>query len=180
MILTHQSRIHNLMTRANYDVQRAMIDEEKAYKGTEGSGGRYSRITMERIRGAVEPLVRGMFFVYEAPLTSPIRGTSGFADEFEKGGIRDSQGRSLKDLDLNRRLLRYPLSYLIYSDAFDELPGAAKEYFYDRANAILSGDDTSDAFAHLSETDRGAILEILKETKPEFAAIMDAAVSTGE
>jgi len=170
MTLTHQVRIHNLITRANYEVQKAVIDEEKAYKELAKPGSRYSAITTERIRGAVEPLVRGMFFVNEAGLTAPVHGESGFAEDFAKTGVRDSKNRSLKDLDLQKRFLRYPLSYLIYSESFDALPGAARDYFYDRAKSILMGEDESSAFDHLSKADRAAILEILQETKPEFAS----------
>ena len=125
---------------------------------------------MERIRASVDPLVRGMFFVNEAPLTDSVRGVSGFTADFEKSGVRDSRGRSLKDLDLNRRFLRYPLSYLIYSEAFDALPAPAKDYFYKRARKILSGADTTN-FGHLSAEDRTAILEILEDTKPDFVRV---------
>jgi hypothetical protein len=159
--LTHQTRIHNLITRANYETLQALHDAENA--GSSGSG-----VTAERIRSAVEPLVRGMFFVNEAPLTDSVRGVSGFAEEFEKNGKRDHKGRSLKDLDLNRRFLRYPFSYLIYSPAFDALPAPAKNYFYERARAILAGTDTAN-FGHLSAEDRAAISEILIDTKPDFA-----------
>jgi len=165
--LTHQTRMHNLITRANYETLRALHDEEIASGGALEPGKPYSRITTERIRSAVEPLVRGMFFVNEAPLTDTIRGVSGFAAEFEKSGVRDHKGRSLKDLDLHRRFLRYPLSYLIYSEAFDALPDPAKNYFYERARKILSGGDAAD-FGHLSAEDRAAILEILEDTKPDF------------
>jgi hypothetical protein len=166
--LTHQTRMHNLMTRANYETRRAMRDEENANSARSRPSESYSDITAERIRDAVEPLVRGMFFVNEAPLTHSVRGTSGFAADFEKSGVRDRKGRSLKDLDLNRRFLRYPLSYLIYSPAFDALPRPAKELFYARAITILSGADAAD-FKHLSAEDRAAIFEILMDTKPDFA-----------
>jgi len=168
--LTHQTRIHNLITRANYETLRALHDEEVANAGVTQSGKEFSAVTKERIRGAVEPLVRGMFFVNEAPLTEPVRGVSGFAAEFEKRGVRDRKGRSLKDLDLNRRFLRYPLSYLIYSEAFDALPGPAKDYFYERTRKILSGADAVD-FRHLSAEDRDAIREILEDTKPDFLRV---------
>jgi len=169
MTLTHQSNIHNLITRANYDTQQAIAQEESAYAGiARRAGDGYSALTNERIRAAVEPLVRGMFFVNEAPMTEPVRGVSGFAAEFEKGGIRDRKGRSLKDLDLNRRFLRYPLSYIIYTEAFDALPDAARKYFYQRTRAILSGAETAKSFAHLSPDDRTAIHEILMDTKPEY------------
>jgi len=170
MALTHQTRIHNLLTRANYETLRAIHDEEVANAGVAPSGSQYSAITAQRIRDAVEPLVRGMFFVNEARLTEPVRGVSGFAEDFAKRGIRDSKGRSLKDLDLNRRFLRYPLSYLIYSEAFDALPGPAKDYFYERTRKVLSGADTVD-FRHLSAEDRDAIREILEDTKPDFLRV---------
>ena len=169
--LTHQTRMHNLMTRANYETRRALQDEESVRIGSAQPAGGYSSVTTERIRAAVEPLVRGMFFVKEAPLTDSVRGVSGFAADFENSGVRDRKGRSLKDLDLNHRFLRYPLSYLIYSPAFDALPDPAKDYFYKRARAILSGADTAD-FAHLSAEDRASILEILLDTKPDFARAM--------
>jgi hypothetical protein len=170
MVLSHQTRIHNLITRGNAEVLAALHDEEVAYKGLARPGARYSPITAEHIKSAMEPLVRAMFFAYETDLTSPISGTTSFASDFQKQGPHDRQGRSLRDLDLNRRLLKYPLSYLIYSEAFDALPAAGKDYFYERVRDILSGDDTSGAFAHLSVTDRKAIKEILTDTKTEFAA----------
>jgi hypothetical protein len=169
--LTHQTRIHNLITRANYETRLAIEDEEAANGGTLQPGARYSPITVERIRRAVEPLVSGMFFVNEAPLTDTVKGTSGFAADFQKSGIRDRKGRSLKDLDLKSRFLRYPFSYLIYSNAFDALPAAAKNYFSERTGAILSGAAASD-YGHLSAEDRAAILEILQDTKPEIVRAM--------
>ena len=60
-----------------------------------------------------------MLFSGEAVLTDPVAGTSGFAADFVKQGPRDRQGRSLRDLDLKKRLIRYPLSYVIYSPSFD-------------------------------------------------------------
>ena len=42
--------------------------------------------------------------------------------------------------------------------------------FYRRLNEVLTGADTSEDFAHLSAADRTAILEILRDTKPDVAA----------
>jgi hypothetical protein len=75
----------------------------------------------------------------------------------------------LRELDLEHRLFRYPLSYLIYSDGFDALPPAVKIYVYRRIHEVLSGDDRRPEFSHLSQADRDAIREILTDTKPEFA-----------
>jgi hypothetical protein len=155
LVLTHQTRIHNLLTRTRYDVAAAGTNEE-------------------RIRQAVEPLVRGMLFVWEAGFEEPVSGTTTFAADFAKVGPHDGKGRSLRELDLNKRLLRYPLSYLVYSEQFDALQAPARQQFFRRVREILTGADTSKDFSHLSEGDRKAILEILNDTKPEFAASTSA------
>ena len=95
-----------------------------------------------------------------------VDGTSGFAARFASRGPRDRQGRSLRELDLDGRLMRYPLSYMIYSDAFDALPADAKDSIYRRLWEVLSGRDRSSRYAHLSDADRRAIREILLDTKP--------------
>jgi hypothetical protein len=122
----------------------------------------------EIVKDAGEPIVKTMLFSGEAQLTDPIEGTSGFAAEFSSRGPRDSKGRSLRDFDLKHRLLRYPMSYLIYSKSFDAMPAELREYVERRFKEILTGQDTSPEFAHLSADDRKAILEILHETKPGF------------
>jgi hypothetical protein len=101
-------------------------------------------------------------------LSDPIKGTSGFTEEFAKRGPRDGKGRSLRDFDLKRRLFAYPCSYVIYSEAFDALPAPVKDYVMQRLWEVLSGKDVSKEFAHLSAADRQAILEILRETKPNL------------
>jgi hypothetical protein len=114
-----------------------------------------------------------MLFVDAVEYTEPISGNEKFVEQFASRAIRDSQGRSLRDFDLTRRLFRHPLSYVIYSPAFDALPSDVKTMFYGRLRQVLGGVDTSEDFAHLSATDRAAILEILRETKPDFAAIFE-------
>ena len=60
-------------------------------------------------------------FVDEIELESPVRGTSAFAEEFEARGPFDAAGRTLRAFDLEERLFRYPVSYLIWRDAFPDL-----------------------------------------------------------
>ena len=96
-------------------------------------------------------------FLDETPLTSPIKGDSGFAQIFESAGPRDRQGRSLRQFDLKTRLMRYSCSYMIYSDAFNSLPSKMKDAIYRRMSAILS-----------SRPNGKAVIEILRDTKPGF------------
>jgi hypothetical protein len=110
-------------------------------------------------RAALNELADAMLFVGEAPLQGEIAGTSGFAEAFAARGPRDREGRSLRDLSLKGRLLRYPCSYMIYSDAFGALPAEARAAVYRRMWKVLS--------AKLAE-DREAIVEILRETKSEL------------
>jgi hypothetical protein len=170
MVLEHQSHVHNLITRAGYGTRMALHYEKTLNQELGRPAEQRLDSTLSRVRSVAEPLVRALLFAKEAPLTDTVRGTTSFAQEFAARGPRDRQGRSLRELDLRRRLFRYPCSFLIYSDAFDALPDLAKDYVYRRLREVLTGQDTSAEFKHLSEADRKAALEILTETKPEFAA----------
>ena len=122
-----------------------------------------ARVRYER---PAEELVRYLVFADEAPLVDEVKGTSGFEEEFASRGPRDSRGRSLRDFDLRTRLFKYPVSYLIYTDAFDALPEPAKTYVYHRLFEILSGSSATDGFGNITSEDRLAALEIVRETKP--------------
>jgi hypothetical protein len=93
-----------------------------------------------------------MLFADESLLKEPVAGVSSFAKTFSELGPRDKLGRSLRDFDLRTRLFKYPLSYMIYSDAFDGLPELARARVYQRVYDVLSGKDQSDTYKRLSET----------------------------
>ena len=57
---------------------------------------------------------------------------------------------------------------MIYSDAFDALPDAAKGLVYRRMWQVLSGQDKAGRYAGLSTGDRRAIVEILRATKKDL------------
>jgi len=62
---------------------------------------------------------------------------------------------------------------MIYSAAFDGLPVSVRDRIYQRLYAILSGQDSSASVGglslkNLSADDRRAILEIVRETKPNL------------
>lgn len=162
MLLAHQSEIHNLIGEAAFAV-RAILDAV-------GSENReLDEREQERIGESVEPLVRALLFVDAAAPNGAGSPDSPFAREFVQRGPRDSKGRSLRELDLGERLLRYSLSYLVYSEGFDGLPSRARDYVYQRFLDIFEGREQSAAFAHLSRDDGRTLVEILTETKPSFA-----------
>jgi len=168
MVLEHQGRMQNLITRVGFDARMALRDQAALAPLLNKPGEELTDSTRRRINLVADALVQYMLFAEEAPLAEPIEGTSGFTQEFQKLGPADKKGRSLRDLDLRKRLFRYPCSYLIYSEPFDGLPAPAKQRVYERLWEVLSGKDKSAAFARLSTEDRQAVREILLETKGEL------------
>ena len=168
MVLEHQTGVHNYLTRANYLTRQAMHYQQALNRELGAPADQVWDSTKSRIKSAGEPLVEYLLFSGEAGLTARLEGTSGFAAEFVQRGPRDKHGRSLRDLDLERRLFKYPCSYLIYSPSFAELPTKAREYVFQRLWEVLTGKDQSEKFAHLSPEDRANVLAILLDTLPDL------------
>jgi hypothetical protein len=154
LVLEHQAQMLNLITRVGWEA-RVGPEAERTFTSR------------------VEDLVDYLLFVDESSLPGPISGPTTFAKRFSESGPRDDKGRSLRDLDLTKRLLKYPCSYLIYSAPFDSLPAEAKSAVYQRLWDVLNGRVTDNRYSSLSATDRTAVLEILRDTKkdlPEYWA----------
>ncbi len=165
MTLEHQTRMIYLMTNVSQLFNAATA------RGGGGLGGENSK----ELNAAVNEMVTYMLFADETPLIEPVKGVSTFTQTFPQRGPRDKQGRSLRDFDLKTRMFRYPLSYMIYSELFDTMPAAAKARIYRRLYDVLSGADTSPAFARLSTEDRRNILDILRDTKKDLPSYWTAA-----
>ena len=168
MVLEHQTRMSNLITRVNYETRMALYEQKAinaALKEPEEQIGDSAR---RRIDNAAESLLKYLLFTDEAKLDGAIKGTSSFATDFTARGPRDRRGRSLHELDLTTRMLRYPCSWLIYSEAFDGLPPIVRERIYKRLWEVLTGADQTPAYALLTAADRTAIREILLETKKDL------------
>ncbi len=166
LVLAHQTQMHNLITQTNYQTRLALYADETRNQKAGLPAGTISDAARQQFEKPAEQLVRYLLFANEAPLEAQVKGTAGFAEEFAAKGPRDSRGRSLRDFDLRTRIFKYPCSYLIYSEAFDAIPGPAKEFIYRRMFEVLSGREQGPEFAALSGGDRRAILEILVATKP--------------
>lgn len=166
MILEHQAMVHNRLAKANFSTRQALDYELTINKALEEPAGKRLESTNRRIQSAGDDLIDGLLMVGEAKITAPISGTSGYAEKFSQSGMRDKHARSLRDLDLTKRLFKYPCSYLIYSKAFEDLPVEMKDYVLEKLWKILNGADKSKKYAHLSESDRSAIINILCDTMP--------------
>lgn len=171
MVLEHQIVVHNRITKAHFTAEEALAYEKEINRAFNEPQGNRLESTTRRIQSAGNDLVKALLFGEEAPLANAIQGTSGYKEKFAEQGIRDKQGRSLKDFDLEKRLFKYPCSYLIYSASLDSLPTEMNEYVWRRLWSILGEGKDEKGFQHLTKEDRRAIVEILRETRkglPEY------------
>jgi hypothetical protein len=161
------------LTRAGWQARAA---DPALHPPFTAAPGEEDRIAL-MMTGVASEVVDHLLFVDEAKLTSKVRGLSGFAERFSTSGPRDRKGRSLYDLDLNQRLLKFPCSYLIYSPAFDALPPRAKDPIYRRLWEVLSGQERSERYQMaLSRADRESIVEILRDTKKDLPGYFQGAI----
>jgi hypothetical protein len=154
MVLEHQTKMHNYIARLNYEAQSML--------------GTYGHIRY--LNSQENAFLRYLLFTEEAPLTEPIAGNAAFTQAFTAQGPFDPAGRSLREFDLQTRIFKYPCSFLIYSEAFDQLPGPMHDQLLHRLWEILTGRDTSADFAKIPAPQKQAILEILRATKPGLPA----------
>ncbi len=160
LVLEHQASVQNLLTRLRY---------EASVLPSAVAAPRWSAVDRPAqavLQPTLDALAAALTFQDERRLLGRIAGNAGFEAAYMASGPFDGQGRSLRQLDLRRRLYRHPLSPLVHSAQFDALPVAARDYLYGRIAATLreaSGDAELDA-------DRRAALEILAQTSPGYAA----------
>jgi hypothetical protein len=161
LVFEHQMQMMNLLARLGWEARVAIHERRLDAKGT-------------ALTDWVEQVVDYMLFVDEATIPNPLQGSSAFARIFSARGPRDDKGRSLYQLDLTRRVLRHPCSYMIYSAQFTQLPEPARAAVYQRLWTVLSGAEKAEKYRHLSLADRQAVVDILRATKPDLPAYFQA------
>jgi hypothetical protein len=150
MVLEHQVDVVNYLTRLGFETK--IIGNPDSPK----------------LDTPVDDLVRQLLFSKETRLTAPVRGTSQFVRDFEAKGPRDKKGRSLRDFDLQTRMFRYPLSYMMYSRAFGNLPRELRGRVLARIHQVLTAPSPEPGFEHLKPPDRAALIEIVRDTVPNL------------
>lgn len=173
-VLEHQTRLHNQITRVDYKIRTVLERDttEMQSSGTLRSWADISPNDHTRLRQMMEPLIRTLFLYDAAPFEDRMVGSSGFAERFQTLGPFDSKGRSLRELDLENGLFKYPLSFTIYSEQFDSLPEYALEYINGRIVEVLKGTDTTGISEKLTPEQREVITQILIDTKPALAKLL--------
>jgi hypothetical protein len=156
LVLEHQLELQNRLTRLNYDSRMLLADQPQA--------------AAAELDPLLRPVLDSLFMAHEAPLTDQVSGSSGFREYFEQQGPRDSQGRSLRELDLQTRTFRHPLSYLIYSDAIKGLAEPVRTRLFAQVRAVLLQEPGAVDYPQLNSDQRAAIAAILRDTYPEVLA----------
>jgi hypothetical protein len=166
LIFDHQMHAMNLLTRLNWD-WRVAVDEGRA------------RVDDAAIAARIDELADYFLFVDEATPVVEMTPRAGFADALLAVAPKDPRGRSLAELDLTTRMMRYPLSYMVYSEAFDGLAPDVKAAVYRRLLARLAGTDSGPRFAHLRTPEARAAVEILRATKTDLSPAAAAPAARG-
>lgn len=152
LVHDHQTHMHNYITRLQFEGRQNL----EMYQHV-----RY-------LKHQIQAFLRYLLFTEEAPFPSPLVATPDFAADFSKTARRDHKGRSLRDLDLQTRLFKYPCSFLIETDGFWKMPDPVREAILQKLWEILTGQNQEPAFSKISPDDRRAVLEILRDTLPQL------------
>lgn len=153
-VFDHQTRALNLITRLGWESRVA------AHEGGDAA-------TAPAVTALVRELVDYLLFANEAPMPGGLQSESGFREWFSRRGAKDAQGRTLHALALDTRLFAHPLSYTIESAAFSGLPDGVRHAVYRELAAVLGSADAASRGVRVSAADRGAIVEIVKATRPD-------------
>lgn len=174
LVFEHQAEVHNRITRASLETRIALHQQEEFDRILKRKTEGFSESTARRIDSACESLVEYLFFCGEAPLGGKVAGTSPFVSEFSAKGPKDSQGRSLRNFDLNERMFKYPLSYLVLTPGFENLPKEAKYSATKKIVEILKKGSAEEKYAHLTPERRAVLCEILSQTSPYWKAKLES------
>jgi hypothetical protein len=163
MVLEHQTLVHNRITEAGFETREALY-RQQALRDQSVTLSTSSRSVIQH---QATKLVKAMLFHNEAKLVDDIQGSSSYSEDFSTKGIKDKQGRSLRDLDLTSqgRLFLYPCSFLIHSKSFDALPPPLLREVYAQLYDALTSKTPGEAGQQIAAEKRSEILEILRDTK---------------
>ena len=151
---------------------RAMYGTRSLLHANGGNKESISKELDELARG----LTRYLLFAEEMPIKPGSISTDvEYRAAFEGLPAPKHDGRSLRDLDLGTRLLRYRCSYMIYSPAFTGLQPDVRDRVYEIMAGALHDQQTEPGFEYLQLEERRAIREILAATLPEWPGRLTSA-----
>jgi hypothetical protein len=170
LVLEHQTAMQNALTKASLDSRRMLAYQENLQRELK------EPITKDAVYESVKSVldssarevVDALLFRGEAELPTGIEGSPNFQRAFQANARRVADGSSLKDFLLQGHLFKNRCSYLIYSDSLLTLPIQLKRRIYDRLSHALRLSDPDPRYAYLDAAECDHIVDILRETHPEF------------
>ncbi len=160
LVLEHQCRLHSILNAASLNYRRSrhfseIIDPEgDPDKGSAGSVA----------ESWAKTITEYIFYKDEADLDEGVEGDPAFEKAFATQFPRTADGKSLADFRLYGRIFKHRCSYMVYSDAFQNLPDTVKKLVLENMRATLEGKDTG--IDWLGASERKKISAILEETLP--------------
>lgn len=161
MVLEHQCHAHNLLTSASMNYRRAwhlakVLNPEG--DPDEGSAGRVADHAAEKIVN---------WFLYQGEAEQGADGVEGDAEfqaQFQTMIPKAGNGRSLADFELNGRLFKHRCSYMVYSDAFRQLPDTVRERVIVGLKKVLDSPTSDDGHPSIKIPERRKTAMILRAT----------------
>jgi hypothetical protein len=161
MVLEHQCQAHNLLTAASMNYQRAHFLSKSIDPDGDPDQGSAARVAEQ----AAQRIVEWLLFQTEAEMGDDgVEGSEAFQKEFAASVPRAKNGDSLADFQLNTRLFKNRCSYMIYSDAFHNLPATVKSRVLTKLKTILDAPTCDDDFPSMKLSERRRIATILRDT----------------
>jgi hypothetical protein len=166
MVLEHQCDLHNRMTAAAMRYRRTHWLGKLLDKDSDPDHETAGRLADEDAKELVDHLL----FRGEAEMGEGVEGDEAFQNAFTRQFPKTREGDSLADFHLGSRLFKNRCSYMIYSQAFAQLPARVRSATLKRLRAVLDGAEAQKEFAYLKESERRRISNILRETLPGFSS----------
>ena len=132
MVLEHQVRLTNLITRVGWETKLALDYHVNRGAMLNEPIGEWSDSTRRRIQQPAEVLLRSLLLLDEAPLASPVRGTSGFAREYSAARPTRSQAAIAVRARSRPPPVPLPVQPAHLFRAIRGLPREVRDYVYGR------------------------------------------------
>lgn len=167
MVLEHQCRMHNLLTKASMEYRRALWMTRVVRPDLDEADTDHvaHRVAVASARA----IVREMLFVDEAePGPLGVDGDPAFQEAFRRSAPAGPAGRSLKDFRLSGRLFSHRCSYLIHGTAFAALPDKVRGLVHAELRGLFLEGGGGEEFADIGRGERKRIAAILDATHPQW------------
>jgi hypothetical protein len=167
MVLEHQCRMHNLLTKASMEYRRALWVTRVVRPDLDEAAT--DHVAHRVAEASARAIVREMLFADEAePGPFGIDGDPAFQAAFRRGAPTDASGRSLRDFRLSGRLFTHRCSYMIHSKTFAALPDKVRGLVYAGLREVFVDGGGGEDFKSIGRNERQRIAAILAATHPEW------------